>query len=301
MLAFHYRPSSPYQSVMHITYNVPFGCLMRSTHYWAANILIFLMTGHLFSALLQGKYKEFRFRWTMGSLIGLVVLVSAFTGYLLIWDQRAYWATIVGINIIDSVPLIGEALKRFLLGGIEYSQTTIHRFYVLHTVVLPGSLVVLMLGHIRSLDQVWNASSCFLKKLGSIGERNRPDSKGMDAETTARLLRELMEVLCLLGLILVLAMLLPAEIDKKANPLMTPAKVKPEWFFLFVYQGLKYVPKDIGSTLFLVVLPTFILALPLLDKSRYSTINPNQRPLATALVTLVFLAVSVLTILGWLA
>jgi quinol-cytochrome oxidoreductase complex cytochrome b subunit len=286
---------------MTITHHVRFGCLMRGTHVWAASVLILLMTGHLFHGLLDGKYKEFRFRWATGSLTGLVLLGAAFTGYLLIWDQRAYWATIVGTNIIDSMPFIGGALKRFLLAGTEYSPTTIHRFYVLHTLILPASLVLLMFGHIHGLDPVWNSSSSFLKKLACIGERKTADSKAMEAETTGCLLQELMEMFCLLGLIVLLAALSPPEIDKRANPLLTPAQIKPEWYFLFIYQGLKYVPKEIGSVLFLGIVPAAVITLPLWDRSRNGPIRPAQRPVATALVSLVLLAVLVLTILGWRA
>jgi quinol-cytochrome oxidoreductase complex cytochrome b subunit len=301
LLAFHYQPSSPYQSVMTITHHVRFGCLMRGTHCWAANVLIFLIAAHLFRGLLEGKYKEFRSRWAVGALMGLIVLGSAFTGYLLIWDQGAYWATIIGTNIIDSLPFIGGALKRFLLGGIEYSRTTIHRFYVLHTLILPASLVVLLLWHIRRLDQVWTSSSCFFKRLACIGEKRGADSEAWDTETTGYLLLELMEALCLLGLIMLLAAWVPPEIDKKANPLATPVQIKPDWYFLFIYQGLKYVPKEVGSVLFLWILPAAIITLPLWDKSRHGKIRPVQRPVATALVSLVFLVVLVLTVLGWLA
>ncbi len=263
--------------------------------------MIFLMAAHLFRGLLQGKYKEFRFRWAVGSLMGLVVLGSAFTGCLLIWDQRAYWATVVGTNIIDSTPVIGEALKQFLLGGIEFSRTTTHRFYVLHTLILPASLILLMFRHIRSIDQLWNSSSRFLIRLACVGENKRTDSEATDVETTAHLLLELMEVFCLLGLILLLGALFPPEIDKKANPLVTPAQIKPEWYFLFIYQGLKYVPKDLGSVLFLWILPAAVITLPLWDRSQPGTIRPAQRPIAVVVVTLVFLAVLVLTALGWLA
>jgi len=259
------------------------------------------MTFHLLRGLLQWKYKEFRLRWVFGSLIGLAVLVSAFTGYLLIWDQQAYWATIVGTNVIDSLPVIGEALKRFLLGGDEYRQTTIHRFYVLHTLILPALLVFLMLWHTRSLGRIWDSPSCFLERPTCVEETRNTDSKVTDLETTALLLRELMEVFGYLGLIFILALLFPVEIDKKANPVVTPAKIKPEWYFLFIYQGLKYVPKKLGSVLFLWVLPTAVITLPLWDRSRYLPISPTQRPVATALVSLALLGVLVLTVLGWLA
>ena len=123
----------------------------------------------------------------------------------------------------------------------------------------------------------------------------------MDLEKTALLLRELMEVFGYLGLILVLAVLFPVEIDKQANPLVTPAQIKPEWYFLFIYQGLKYVPQEVGSVLFLWVVPTAVITLPLWDRSRYLPIGPGQRPVAAALVSIAFLGMLVLTVLGWLA
>jgi quinol-cytochrome oxidoreductase complex cytochrome b subunit len=301
MLAFYYQPSAPYQSVNDITFRIRFGWLMRSFHFWAANGLILLMTAHLLSGLLEGRYKEFKLRWLFGTLIGLAVLASAFTGSLLIWDQHAFWAMIIGTNIIDSTPMIGNVLKRFLLGGNACSQTTIHRFFVLHTLMLPAFLVPLLVWHMRSLGRSWNTPSYLLGTPVRVEGGKDATAEAMELETTARLLRGLMEVFGYLGLILILGVLFPAGIDKKANPLMTPEQIKPEWYFLFIYQGLKYVPKEVGSVLFLCVVPVAVTTLPLWDRSRYSRIRPAQRPVATALVGLVLLMVLGLTALGWLA
>jgi ubiquinol-cytochrome c reductase cytochrome b subunit len=301
MLATYYRPSSPYSSIFYITRNVEFGLYIRGAHHWSAYLLIFLMLVHVLRNLLQGRYKVSRRSWIVGCLIGLVTLGCGFTGSLLIWDQRAYWATMIGISTVDSVPYIGRSLKTFLLGGGEVGPITIGRFYALHTLMLPAFLVALMIFHLRSLKDLWEHLFDFLRRAGIVGAGEKGNLEGMVAPSLSRLSQELMEIFTAIGVVLVLALLFPPELGEKANPLMTPAEIKPEWYFLFLYEGLKYVPKGVGIILFFLVLPVSVILLPLLDRSPSLAIHPVNRPLAAILVLLGVAAFLSLTILGWLA
>ena len=301
MLATYYRPSSPYNSVSYIIKNVEFGPLIRSVHHWSACLLIFLVIVHLLRSLLQGRYKVSRKSWIVGSFMGLAILGCNFTGYLLIWDQRAYWATIIGINAVETIPYMGVPLKTFLLGGLDVAPITISRFYTLHTLMLPALLIALTILHLPSFNRLWEFLFHFLKQLGFLGTRGKGNLQEMGTPAFSGLLLELMEIFSTIGVILVFAFLFPPEMGEKANPLITPPQVKPQWYFLFIYQGLKYVPKVIGVVLFLLVLPLLIILLPLLDRSPSLTIHPVKRPLATILVLFVMVALFGLTILGWLA
>jgi len=110
-----------------------------------------------------------------------------------------------------------------------------------------------------------------------------------------------MEIFSTMGVVLLLALLFAPEVGEKANPLITPAQVKPEWYFLFLYQGLKYLPKGVGIVLFFLVFPVLIIVLPLLDRGPSLPIHPLNRPFATILVLLALAILLSLTILGWLA
>jgi quinol-cytochrome oxidoreductase complex cytochrome b subunit len=154
---------------------------------------------------------------------------------------------------------------------------------------------------LSSFNQLWEFLFDVLRRLGIVGTRGKVNLKEMDAEACSGTLLELIEIFSVIGVVLILATLFPPEIGQKADPFVTPSEVKPEWYFLFIYQGLKYVPKAVGVVLFLLVIPLLVTLLPLLDRHPGSAIQPGQRPLAAIAVLLVILGLSGLTILGWLA
>ncbi len=301
MLGAYYRPSSPYSSASYVIKNVEFGQLVRSVHHWSAYLLIFLLLLHVLRGLLQGRYRVSRRSWIVGSLMGSVLLGISFTGSLLIWDQRAYWATVIGMSAVETIPYIGGSLKTLFLGGGEVTPITIGRFYALHTLILPAFLVALVIFHLRSSSDLWEYLFDFLRRAGVVGAREKGNLEKMDAPALSNLSQELMEIFSTIGIVLLLALLFPPGLGEKANPLITPAQVKPEWYFLFIYQGLKYLPKGVGILLFFLVLPLSIMLLPLLDRGPSLPIHPVSRPFATILVLLALAILLSLTILGWLA
>ncbi len=301
MLAAYYRPSSPYSSVSYITRNVEFGLLVRSVHHWSAYLLIFVMLIHVLRNVLQGRYKVSRRSWIVGSLMGFVLLGISFTGSALIWDQRAYWATVIGMSALEAIPYIGGCVKAFFAGGGEVTPMTIGRFYALHTLMLPAFLMALVIFHLRSSNDLWGYLFGFLRRVGVVGAREKGNGEEMDVPALSNLSQELMEIFSTIGIVLLLALFFPPGLGEEANPLVTPAQVKPEWYFLFIYQGLKYLPEGAGIILFFIVLPLSIILLPLLDRSPCLAIHPVNRPFATILVLLGLVALLGLTILGWLA
>jgi ubiquinol-cytochrome c reductase cytochrome b subunit len=301
MLALYYHPAFAYPSVWYIIKNVDFGVVIQGVHHWSVHLLIFFLIMHFLRSLLQGGYKLSRRSWIVGSLMGMIVLLCSFTGCLLIGDQRGYWMTVIGMSIVESIPFIGLHLKTFLLGGPEPNPSTIGRFYALHTLMLPGLLAAFIVFHLKSFSQLWRSVFDFMRRLGIVGARGKDYLEKMDASAYCGFLLELIEIFSTMGVILLLALLFPPGIGQKANPLVTPLAVKPEWYFLFIYQGLKYLPKQGGAVLFLLALPVLMVLLPLIDRSPALSIHPVHRPWATVLVFIALVTLLSLTVLGWLA
>jgi quinol-cytochrome oxidoreductase complex cytochrome b subunit len=156
LLALYYQatPESAYDSVLVIMNQVNFGWLIRSVHSWSANLMIIFCVLHLLRVAMQGAYKKPReVTWMVGMGLLFVTLGFGFTGYLLPWDQRAFWATTVGTEIAGSVPFVGDLIKDFLRGGTDVSAATLSRFFGVHMLVLPASLMALLLVHLLIIHQ----------------------------------------------------------------------------------------------------------------------------------------------------
>lgn len=140
LLSLHYTPSEAdaYFSIQRLHQQVPLGRLLRAAHHWAANLMVVMVMFHMLRVFITGSYKNPReLHWVAGSTLFLATLGFGFTGYLLPWDQKAYWATVVGTNMLGSVPLIGPFLAALLRGGSEVSGQTLLRFYSVHIMWLP--------------------------------------------------------------------------------------------------------------------------------------------------------------------
>src|SRR6516225_6145837 len=150
-LMFVYTPSvgSAYGDMQHLKTNVGFGQLIRNVHRWAAHLMVLVVALHFIRVFYAGAYKKPReFNWVIGVMLLLLTLAFSFTGYLLPWDQLAYWAVTVGTNLVRYVPLAGNRLQDLLIGGPQVGQTTLTRFYALHVAVLPISLALMLTVHI---------------------------------------------------------------------------------------------------------------------------------------------------------
>jgi menaquinol-cytochrome c reductase cytochrome b subunit len=155
ILAMYYVPSAAtdpatgkpvaWESIVHITDNLTMGWLVRGMHRWGASVFIILMFLHMGRVFLFGAYKYPReLNWIIGVLILVMGMMEGFTGYLLPWDQTAYWATVVGINLNGTAPFLGPWLAQFLRGGQEISGETLTRFYSLHMLLIPGAIMALI-------------------------------------------------------------------------------------------------------------------------------------------------------------
>jgi menaquinol-cytochrome c reductase cytochrome b subunit len=159
ILAMYYDPSAAtdphtgqpvaWESIVNITDHVFMGWLVRGMHRWGASVFIILMFLHMGRVFLFGAYKYPReLNWIIGVLILLMGMLEGFTGYLLPWDQTAYWATVVGINLNGTAPFLGPWLAQFLRGGQEIGGETLTRFYSLHMLIIPGAIIALITFHL---------------------------------------------------------------------------------------------------------------------------------------------------------
>src|SRR5918997_4630039 len=147
ILAMYYRPDpdTAYESIQHITNDVTLGWLVRGMHRWGASVFIILMFFHMARVFLFGAYKYPReLNWIIGVLLLVTGMLEGFTGYLLPWDQTAYWATVVGININATAPFLGPFIAQFLQGGAAIGEDTLSKFYSLHMLVVPGAIIALI-------------------------------------------------------------------------------------------------------------------------------------------------------------
>lgn len=150
MLAFYYKPTpeEAYTSIQFIESQVRFGSSIRMIHHWGANLMIVMCIAHMLRVFIMGAYKRPReLNWVSGVLLLLLTLVFGFTGYLLPWDQRAFWATTVGTEIAAAIPVIGDLALIFLRVGWDVSAQTLSRFYALHVIVVPLATIAFMGAH----------------------------------------------------------------------------------------------------------------------------------------------------------
>jgi len=241
LLLFYYRPSAEeaYESVQFLMAEVEFGWLIRSIHSWASNLMIFTLFIHLFSVLLLKAYRPPReVTWLSGiGLLG-VAMGFGFTGYLLPWNELAYFATKVGTEITGVVPLVGPFLGRLLRGGDEVTGATLTRFYGIHVAVLP-LLTTLILGlHLFLVQKHGMSVPPGVERAGGA-RRTMPFLPNF-------LLRDLVGWLSALAILAALAAYYPTELGQKADPFApAPIGIKPEWYFMFMFKTLKYLPSYI--------------------------------------------------------
>jgi ubiquinol-cytochrome c reductase cytochrome b subunit len=298
-------PAHAYDSVRYITDEVAFGSLVRGMHYFGASAMVVLVALHLARVFLTGSYKFPReMTWITGVVLLALTLAMAFTGQLLRWDANGVWGTFVASHYVGRVPVIGEALKEFMLGGDTVGGATLSRFYAFHVILVPllifagiGLHVYLVLRH--GVSEPPEAGrpvdpETYRSWYSGILDRSRnryfPDVAWREA-----VLATIM-VLAVVGLALGVGPKGPAEAP---DPTRMPAEPKPDWFLIWYYGLLALKPAKL-ETLVMVYLPILVVvglfALPLI--SNRGERSPLRRPWAVLGVAMVAVALAVLTDLG---
>lgn len=347
VLLFLYVPSieRAYASVKDLEHVVSFGGWIRGTHRIAAHLMVIAVVLHLVRVFLTGAYKKegapgaYRpLNWWTGIALLVLTLGLSFTGYLLPWDQLAYWAVTVGTQIAASVPVIGEDLRQALLGGTTVGQAALIRFYVLHCFVLPAITVYLIAYHMwrirkdgglavsdRVLDEsVQEARVAPPSPTKSYTLLGSTEGGTVQSVTPAGLMRKATTpglpaivrrttalFLLTLGVCSLLGLLIPAPLEEAANPAVTPNPAKAPWYFLWLQELVSILTFNIGDTTvdgaFLggVLVPGILIGLlamwPLLDKSPREAAGVWFHPTRrwqNRVFLIVMLAAVVLTIIG---
>jgi ubiquinol-cytochrome c reductase cytochrome b subunit len=299
LLLFYYAPTADHawESTKYIIEKVDFGWFILSYHLWGSSAMVAVLIMHMSQVYLWGAYKKPReMVWLAGLVLFLIVIGFGFTGYLLPWDQRSYWATVIGIEIVDKAPILGDFLGRFLRGGPVPGAQTLSRFFVIHIMILPAALMAVAGLHIF-----------LFRKAGPAGPF-RGGTKELKEKMEYFFPTQVWKDIVVMGLVFVivctLAVRWPHEMLEEASPVASGLNPEPEWYFLFLFQLLRdpalafLFSGEFGEFLGAILLPTLFLmllaALPFIDRSPER--NIFKRPIALTSWVVVMTSIVILTI-----
>ena len=290
VLAMYYVPSPEfaYDSVRYVMERVTFGRVLRGLHFFGASFIVVAAVIHMLRVVGLGSYKKPReVTWISGVLLLLVILAFALTGYLLPWDQKAYWATTVTINIARSGPL-GEYVAGLLQGGTALGSLTLLRWYAAHVFLLPAALIGFVIAHL------------YLMRRHGISGALKPVAGPSRPFYPYHALKDTIAGAVVFSLLLTVAILFRPPLDAIADPSDANYVPRPEWYFLSLFQLLKYFPGPL-EPLATMVIPGLVVGLlfllPFLDARPDR--HPLKRPLVTGGFAVIGMGIIVLTYLGY--
>nr|YP_009917430.1 cytochrome b [Nabis ferus]QLF99797.1 cytochrome b [Nabis ferus] len=264
-LAMHYTANieMAFNSVMHICRDVNNGWLLKSLHANGASLFFICLYLHVGRGMYYGSYKLFM-TWSIGVIMLLVVMGTAFLGYVLPWGQMSLWGATVITNLLSAVPYLGSELVKWLWGGFSIDNATLTRFFTLHF-LLPFIIAALTLVHLL-----------FLHQTGS----NNP--LGLNSNFDKIPFHPYFSTSDIMGMIMVLFMFIMLNLTEPrllgdpenfipANPLVTPIHIQPEWYFLFAYAILRSIPNKLGGVLAMVLSIVIIIILPFTNKMKFQS------------------------------
>jgi quinol-cytochrome oxidoreductase complex cytochrome b subunit len=253
-------PDKAYESILNLQNQVLFGRLIRNIHHWSANALILVSFLHLLRVFFTGAFHAPRqFNWVIGTASFLVILFSNFTGYLLPWDQLAFWAVTICTGMLEYMPGIGLWIQGLIQGGPEIGHVTLSNFYAIHTALLPAALLILMLFHF------WRIR----KAGGLVVPRQAEQDSGTRSQSVPAipnlLLREMVVALVLIASILVFSMLVDAPLGNKANPGLSPNPTKAPWYFMGIQEMLLHFHPLFALFVIPVLMLMALIAVPYIN------------------------------------
>jgi ubiquinol-cytochrome c reductase cytochrome b subunit len=294
-LAMYYNPSSDkaYQSIDYITKEVPMGAWLHGIHHWGAGAMVLCVFIHLLANFFSGSFKAPReAAWIVGVLLLLVTLGLGFTGYLLPWDMKAYWATTVSANIPKDIPIIGDFIARAIRGGDTISGLTLTRFYAIHMLLLPALLAIFTACHI------------YLVRLHGLAE---PDAENVPSSDKAayrfypeHAFRSALVFTVVFLAILMLAVFATVPREAIAGTFSESYLPRPEWYFMWLFQLLTYFSgrwESVGSLAIPSLGVALLFAIPFLGKGTVR--RAVDRPLALAVGVSCVIGIVYLTLMGF--
>ena len=252
-----------YASVLILTREVPFGLWVRNIHHWSANLLVVAAVLHLLRVALTGAFGQGRrLNWVVGLFLLFLLLSANFTGYLLPWDQLAYWAVTICTSMLGYIPICGPWLVELFRGGSEVGGPTLANFFVLHVAFIPGSLFVLMLWHF------W-----LVRRAGGLVQVKKDEQIPVDRVPTVPdlVVREAAFGLVLIAFVLILAIVWDAPLLEQANPGMSPNPAKAPWYFLGFQELLLHLHPVFATLVWPLMGALAFLCVPFWDDSSLPT------------------------------
>ena len=300
LLLLYYRPTAEaaFESVQFISAKVEFGWLIRNVHSWGANLMVGVVLVHMFSAFMMKAYRKPReLTWLSGSVLLALILGFGFTGYLLPWNELAFFATKVGTEMATAVPVVGHWLLLYLRGGEEVTGATLTRLFGFHVAFLPTATALFLVVHLVLVQKQG------MSRPLSV-EAAEPEGRHMPF-LPHFLRRDLFGWLLILGLLVSLAAFFPWDLGVKADAFApTPSGIQPEWYFLFASEFLKLVPSKVlfmeGEYVAIGLMAAAGMAwalAPFLDRR---SARGHRSPLFTVLGLLAIVIFIALTLMGWL-
>nr|AZZ71397.1 cytochrome b [Holbrookia lacerata]AZZ71549.1 cytochrome b [Holbrookia lacerata]AZZ71574.1 cytochrome b [Holbrookia lacerata]AZZ71598.1 cytochrome b [Holbrookia lacerata]AZZ71650.1 cytochrome b [Holbrookia lacerata] len=288
-LAMHYTAdiTSAFSSVAHICRDVQYGWLIRNIHANGASMFFICIYLHIGRGLYYGSYM-FKETWNIGVVLLLLVMATAFVGYVLPWGQMSFWGATVITNLLSAIPYVGTTLVEWIWGGFSVDNATLTRFFTFHF-LLPFAIIGVTMMHLL-----------FLHETGS----NNPTGLASNTDKVPFhpyfSYKDLLGALILITILLTLALFSPnllgdPENFSPANPLVTPPHIKPEWYFLFAYAILRSIPNKLGGVLALLFSILILMLVPLLHTSKQR--SNSFRPISQ---TIFWLLISNILILTWI-
>jgi len=302
MLLLYYKGSEQlaFESVQFIVSKVEFGWLVRSIHSWAANLFILAAFIHMFSVFFERSYRRPReLTWLTGMGMLFLGFGFGFSGYLLPWNELAFFATKVGTDVAGVIPVIGEPIMIFLRGGEDVTGATLTRFFGFHVAVFPGIFTVLLSIHLLLVQRQGMSEPLPKEGEPAAAMKTMPFFPNF-------LLRDLLLWLIVLNLLAILAVFFPWELGVKADAFApAPAGIRPEWYFLFMFQTLKYIPAQVwvidGEVLGILLFGLGALLWTLVPFWDRSSASGRRSRLVTYTGLFIVVYILVFTILGWVA
>src|SRR3954451_447404 len=278
LLAFNYAPTpgDAYNSLRYILTELTGGRLIRGLHHWGASMMIVVVVMHMCQVFLYGAYKKPReATWMVGVLLLLLTLAYGLTGYLLPWDNRAYWGTVVTTQIASQAPVLGPYLTRLLGGEGAIGVVTFARFYGLHVLLLPPATIFLIAVHVY-----------LVRKHGVAplpGDEVLPKKQFYPMQV----FKDTVAIFVAFAILFALAVAVRVPLEQLADPTDTTYIPRPEWYFLFLFQTLKYFqgPLElVGSTVLPGLAVLGLMAVPFIDRGRMARVR--QRTIAVGIVAI---------------
>lgn len=298
ILAFYYvpEPGKAWESVKYIN-SLPMGRIVRGLHHWGAGAMVLLVFCHLIVSYLHGSYAAPRqVTWISGACLLLVVLGLGFTGYLLPWDMKAYWATIVGASIPDQVPVVGNFITRAILGGETVSGFTLTRFYAVHTLVLPACLLLCMAVHIYMI-RIHNISD---PRERIAGEKLPPATGKLYRFYPEHTNRASLGFAVVFVILLLLSVYVTPPMEEKAGTLIANYLPRPEWYYMWLFQLLTYFSGSwelIGTILLIGGGVAVLFGVPFFSESKLKGVA--NRPISIAVAGSFVICVVYLTVMAY--